>query len=874
VVFSTPSPVRNGGQSAPGAGRNGARRTLGFLVDALEDDYQNAVLCGVVDAAREHDCNLLCFTGGLLDSPVRFGLRRNVIYDLAGPENVDGLLIMSGTLGNHVGPERLTGFCSRFRPLPMCSIAWPLADIPSILVDNASGMLELVVHLLEKHRAKKIAFIRGPEVNTEAENRYAVFREVVAEYGYPHSEALTVAGNFQREDGVEAIRVLFDDRGLRPDAIIATNDYMAIGAIQALRRRGLGVPHDIAVVGFDDVEESRFCHPPLTTVRQPLYEQGVQAVNLVVAQMNGAEVPERLVLHTEVVARHSCGCLALSIPPAEPPTPEVSAGPDDRVARIRALETRLAAVLPARGPGLDIDWEGRLAESFYRDLDTGPGNVFLSWLTEKLEWIREAGGDLTPWHAVIDTLRREILRTLPVDAPQRARAEEICHAARQTLGVAIERAQAHQRLRTERWARTLSRTGEALITAFDVSSLINAVAQQLPRLGIDTCYLSLYEGDASSLHQARLMLALDGTRQHAPADPGLSFPCRQLVPRGMLPTGRRFAYVVEPLFFKDEQLGFVLFEMGPREGVVYEALRDEISAAIKGTLLVQQVVEKDQERQRLLRDLERRARQLEDAYHALQDNQEKLLVQEKMASLGRLTASIAHEMNTPLAAVRTALTELERLSTEYAASATDPEVTTTDHRKIAAQMQRAIALAASSARRAADVVRGIKTQTRDLAPTESMTFDAVPYIREALLLLSYALHQAKCDVRFSASHDQIHLQGSPGRLAQVVTNLVTNSIDASLTRGGGPIELELDRGARDVRLRITDSGCGIEPELIPKIFEPLFTTKALGQGTGLGLSIVRDIITRDFGGTIHVSSTPGLGTTFSVTFPAVTSIET
>jgi signal transduction histidine kinase len=408
-----------------------------------------------------------------------------------------------------------------------------------------------------------------------------------------------------------------------------------------------------------------------------------------------------------------------------------------------------------------------------------------------------------------------------------------------------------------------------LITAFDVVSLVNAVAQQFPRLAIDSCYLSLYDGDARPPEHARLVLAYDSRQQREPSSPDRSFPCSQLVPADLLPQDRQSAYIVEPLFFKEEQLGFVLFEIGPREGAVYEALRDEISAAIKGARLVQQVVEKDQERQRLLRDLERRARQLEDTYQALKDNQEKLLTQEKMANLGRLTASIAHEMNTPLAAVRTALLELETLTEEYAASSDDPAVTPQDHAEIAEEMRRTITLAANSARKAADFVRGIKTQTRDLSPAESMTFDAVPYVREALLLLTYSLRQGECEARLTTSDDRISLRGSPGRLAQIVTNLVTNSIEATVPKGGGLIELDLSRKDDRICLRVTDDGCGIEPAVLPKIFNPLFTTKPLGHGTGLGLSIVRDIITRDFCGTIDVVSTPGLGTTFRIDFPSV-----
>jgi DNA-binding LacI/PurR family transcriptional regulator/signal transduction histidine kinase len=845
-----------------------SRRTIGLLVDYLENDYETAVLCGAGDAAREQDTNLVCFTGGVLDSPFRFGMQRNVIYELAGPDNVDGLLIMSGTLGNIIGPERLARYCQRYHPLPMCSIAVPLKDIPSVLVDNVTGTREAIAHLIETHNSRKLAFIRGPEVNTEAERRFRVYQDALADYGIPPDPDLVAMGDFERPSGADAVRVLLDERGVSFEAVVAANDYMALGAMEALRARGLRVPEDVAVVGFDDTDEARFHAPPLTTVRQPLYEQGYQATRMLLRQLRGEPGPDRLVLHTELVVRRSCGCYPLTARTTALPDAPADGAPDEDAFATRResiLSNLIRAVRPP--PGTNPGWEGRMLDAFLVDLDQQSPGAFLAYIEARFERVREAGTDMSCWQDVIEALRWQALPCLAHDPARRARAEDLWQRARRLISTMAERAQAQARLRAERWARTVSRTGEAMITAFDVISLVHAVAEQFPKLGINSCYLSLYEGRTQPAPDSRLILAFDERRPPG-ADPvGVLFPSRQLVPAGLLPSDRRYTYIVEPLFFKEDQLGFALFEMGPPEGGVYEAVRDQISAALKGSLLVQQVIEKDQERQRLLRDLEKRARQLEEAYQALQTNQEKLLISEKMASLGRLTASIAHEMNTPLAAARTALHELGKLVTEYGSSACDPEVTPSDHAEIAEEMQRALRLARTSTTRAADFVRGIKTQTRDLAPGERHVFNAVPYVQEALLLLSYALRQGGCCAEFRPSDDNVELYGSPARLAQVVTNLVTNAIDASLPKGGGNIILSLIRQDDAHELKVTDCGIGITPEIMPKIFDPMFTTKPFGQGTGLGLSIVRDIMTRDFNGSVEVTSEPGLGTTFTVTFP-------
>jgi C4-dicarboxylate-specific signal transduction histidine kinase len=247
-----------------------------------------------------------------------------------------------------------------------------------------------------------------------------------------------------------------------------------------------------------------------------------------------------------------------------------------------------------------------------------------------------------------------------------------------------------------------------------------------------------------------------------------------------------------------------------------------------------------------------------------EENRERLMIAEKMASLGRLTAGIAHEMNTPLAAVRAAVSELESLVNEYRESIGDDGVNDDDHREIAAEMLKSLHLAQSAAERAAGFVRGVKSQTRDLSAHQRVSFNAVTVIQEAILLLSHALREGKCEASFERERDVMEVVGSPSRLAQIITNLVTNAIDAMAAQSGGKIDVALVQEAGFVVLRVKDSGCGMPPEVQSKVFDPMFTTKPFGEGTGLGLTIVHDIVKGDFSGTIDIESRVGEGTTFVI----------
>jgi len=731
---------------------------IGLLIDFLVETYQITVLSGVADEVREQGASLICFVGGYLCTPATpgFEFQRNIVYDLAGPENVDGLVLASGVLAKVIGPAEFRRFCERYRPLPMVSITLPLAGIPSVVVDNSAGLRVALTHLIEAHGYRRLAFIRGTAGNLEAEQRYRIYTEVLAEHGLPLDPDLVAPGDFNMPAGRAAIRLLLDERRTSFEAVVAANDNMALGALEALQDRGRQVPKDVAVIGFDDIPETRFITPPLTTIRQPLYEQGRRAAQLVLGALRGELPPEQVSLPTELIARRSCGC--------------------------------------------------------------------------------------------------------PIAAPATSRESE---AARQ-------RDFLHQTLRSEREARVLlGEISHGLMGASNLTQQMDMVAHELPRLGITSCYLSLYEGETTFPSKwSQLILAYDETgRLDRASEPGgRRFISRRLLPDDLWPGDQPQAFVVEPLYYEGLPLGFALLKLVP--GVaIYGTLCGQLSGALKGALLAQQLAERNTE-------LEKRTRELEQAYAALQDNQKKLLLSEKLATLGWLTTGIAHEMNTPLAAVRTALIELGKLTQEYEISLDDAGLTLEDYREITLEMRRAVELAQKAAEQAAGFVRSIKSQTRDLTPQEHLQFDVVPVIRDSLLLLSHALRRGKCTANFEPASKSIHLYGSPGRLAQVVTNLVVNAIDASAVeepgqgkKGGGVITLRLESSAEAVTLQVSDQCSGIPPEILPKIFDPLFTTKPFGQGTGLGLAIVQDVVTGDFGGSIEVTSQLGQGTTFMLRFP-------
>src|SRR5262249_37759955 len=154
-------------------------------------------------------------------------------------------------LSNQLGTAAVEGLVRGWAPLPLASVGLGLPGVPSILLDEAPGMRQALEHLVVRHGCRRVAFIRGPAVNAEAERRYAVYRGVLEEHGLPLAPELVCDGTFLLGAGRAAVSTLVDERKADFDALVAANDYMALGALAALQERGIQIPSDVALVGFD-----------------------------------------------------------------------------------------------------------------------------------------------------------------------------------------------------------------------------------------------------------------------------------------------------------------------------------------------------------------------------------------------------------------------------------------------------------------------------------------------------------------------------------------------------------------------------------------------------------------------------------------------
>lgn len=571
---------------------------LGVFVDGLVDGYQTAVLTGAYEAAQGA-AHIVCFVGGILGSPSHFAAERNHVYSLAGKESLDALMLVSGAIGNHVGKSELAHFAKRYRPpLPMCSLGIELEDMPSIVVDNDSGMERAISHLISGHGHRRVAFVRGPVANEEAERRFGVYKRVLAQHGIAFDPSFVTNGDFEEASGRDAVQTLFDERGLGGsiEAIVASNDLMAMGVMQGLEKRGVRVP-DVAVTGFDDIEECRYVRPQLTTVRQPLREEGHEAVRILLSQLRGDSVPPTTVLPTEMVLRSSCGCVRWDPSRTVPPPNSLYGFEASLLQNRQKIVQEMARASHGAFFAAGADWESRLLSAFSSDLrGEGPGSfvVALEHLVEKAH-----GPKFEPEvvQDVLTALRKQILPCLAKEPDRGRLAEDLLHQGARALGHAMTQTLGRERVRLEKSARALVDVTVAMFSTSTVGETLDVLVERLPGLEARTCFIALYDsavtlsGDAAP-PGARFVFAYEDLAQR-PAPPTV-FPSTHLFPPELIEQGSNGrSFVVAPLFFRHEILGFILIELNPeslsRRALGLEALPDLVGAALHHAQLLERM---------------------------------------------------------------------------------------------------------------------------------------------------------------------------------------------------------------------------------------------------------------------------------------------
>ncbi len=320
-------------------------------------------------------------------------------------------------------------------------------------------------------------------------------------------------------------------------------------------------------------------------------------------------------------------------------------------------------------------------------------------------------------------------------------------------------------------------------------------------------------------------------------------------------TGELFiSLVVVPLIVEDVPEGTLSVTSPKASAFSTDALRQLASLGNQAAIAVR----KAQMTERLrtsLSELESRSVELEASLAELQTAQKQLIQAGKLASLGTLSAGIAHEINNPLAGIKLFAQNLIRYQSVELLT---PEKLTESLEKINSLVDKA-----------ADIIEHLRAFSRQ-ASGKLEPIDVNQPVEDALSMLSEQLRLRNIDVSLDVDKDLPPVLGDSNQIEQVMVNLITNARDAVEKAERKEISLRAFHSDGFVVIEVADTGCGIPPDHLDRIFDPFFTTKAIGRGTGLGLAISHGIV-EYHGGDIEVETTLDEGTTFRVKLPVADS---
>ncbi|MBN2802993.1 MAG: GGDEF domain-containing protein [Deltaproteobacteria bacterium] len=573
-------------------------KTIGVLISCFHEPYQARVWNGLAKYAKQKGIELISFVGTSQDNVNTLENHYYIVTDFIKRAKLDGLVCFGGAIENHRGTEFSEKLYNEFKGLPTILISSRTAGLPSVMVDNFNGVVAIVDHLVKDHGRKKIAFIKGPDGALEAEERFSAYKFGLQKNGLPFKNELVRPGQFMKEDGVNAIKTLMEDK-VKFDAVIGADDFTALGAIEQLRNSGINVPMDVSVTGFDDESIASVTYPPLTTVGQPWNEFGKSAIDNLLNLINKKKVSDIISLKAPVYFRRSCGCFPATIDEDKKETDniidislikkqfveKVLQNSEDYNISQKELTQKTASLLESfsnvsgyKKESGDHNFLNRLEILFdsMEKLQNGTDLLleFLSTLQNQAEGIFTKVRDLNKANGLLQK-GQSLLREYKLISLQAS-----------TIKDAVFQDQIRE-------------SCQGIITTFHQHELLSMIADKFPALHINRTIFAMYNYSGRMLttenwefpEKSKLLLSYDFENSIKIINPEDNlFDTKDIIPDNLRDSNKPANWIMMPLFFNTEHFGYIVFEHATgHPPFMFEELRTHIGSSIKSSSMMDEL---------------------------------------------------------------------------------------------------------------------------------------------------------------------------------------------------------------------------------------------------------------------------------------------
>ncbi len=280
---------------------------IAVLVAGIRFDSQRRILRGITERAAEDGANVYIFTCDSWSYSTTYHNKgETAIFDLPDYGDYDGIILHGDTISDGEAVKNMIRSI-RKSGVPCVSLNVKHEGMFYLGMENANGITKIVNHLIKVHGAKRLAFISGPKGNADATGRLKAFKSAMAENKLSVPREYIYYGDYHPESGKAAVIKFSESKLEFPDAIVAANDEMAVGAFYELEQRGYEVPGNILLTGYDYAISGRNHYPQITSVERPEIELGRRAYDMLKDSIAGKDIEEGDLLCTPVFSE-SCGC--------------------------------------------------------------------------------------------------------------------------------------------------------------------------------------------------------------------------------------------------------------------------------------------------------------------------------------------------------------------------------------------------------------------------------------------------------------------------------------------------------------------------------------------------------------------------------------
>lgn len=794
----------------------------------MTSSFSRTIWYSLQQAAVGLGVRLTAVLGGPIDHPRQSTAARRV-YDLLDTRNFDGALLHTAAVSYYSDDASTRRFLDDLAPLPVVSLGVVLDGVTSVAVDQAAAVKDLVRHLHQRHGFRNFAFVCGPVEQMEAQLRQAAFLEALAELGVDLEQVELFPGDYLRSSGAAAVRVLAD-RGGGPLALVCSNDEAAIGALEAARSLGVSVPSQLAVVGFDDIDLASLQEPSLTTARQPLIRQAGRALSLLVDQIRSGRPPLHEVEPATLCFRESCGCRPeRHDPPADKP---------DLIQRLLATQTNATD-----GYLLFLSrWIPDYLTAFEYFVETGNSSVIRSqWSLyyTKIHGERERGLSFRLLFLGLETL----YGTRPGFTKAYQENIVLAGGAESRKGARIEEG-------TRNYFFLLHNVETLIGQISDREGLAALPFSSLAALGLAGIALVRF-----GIPPRMLYFHTEWTEGQGPLGGGpIDYPA--LLPAAFEALDFPCHRVVVAMTAEGAYLGYAVFWTESQESFVCDFLANQFSGALQRMELLERV--RDQHLS------------LEVSLEETRRMQKQLVETEKVASLGRLVAGVAHEINTPLGTGITGtsflLDRLGEIRSQFEAGS----LARSGLLQFLSQGQEALEGVFRNLMKAGELIQAFKGLGLDHGQGEWRPIQLRVLFGDLAAVYEGELAQRGISLHSEIPTGETLVYSQPSALVQVVGELLENAMDHAFPTGftaSPQVLLQVEVQGDTLRLAVTDNGRGLTAEERRHIFDPLYTTRRPEGHAGLGLHLAFQLISRTLNGQMTVASEPGSGSCFLCLVP-------